>query len=352
MTDVRQQDGLAKELYDAFVADYRLDPEPHPDRRPPHVRPVHTFGVGAEGYFVPSPVAQRYSMAEHLQAEPRGERRIPVSVRFSNGSGWSTERDNVPDVRGMAVKFRLDEGRETDLIMISLPVFFANTVEQFLGFTRAGIPQPIKVPSWWEQLVNTLRLRPPPTPPQPGDAGVLAYANAHPESRPALVFAHELAVMASYALVEYHALHTFTLTDADGKVRHGRLTLEPVDGVRPIDPGGAGEQFLAAELKERLLAAPARFILRLSLASQGDQLENPAVLWDTTRVRIGLGELFLTGVPDDQVAGCERLSFNPTRTLPGLVGYEGDEILAARRDAYRYSCEQRGGDGCPVGGGA
>src|SRR5450631_3752729 len=104
--------GMAEELVDVLVL---------PDGRP-DLRPVHAIGIGATGYFEASDVARDYSIAEHFQGE-----RIPVTVRFSNGSGSAVERDGWSDVRGMATQFRLANGAETDLIAMTLPAFFAPT---------------------------------------------------------------------------------------------------------------------------------------------------------------------------------------------------------------------------------
>ena len=67
---------------------------------------MHTVGIGVTGCFQPSDVAARYSVAEQFAGG-----RIPVTVRFSNGSGSPVERDNVLDARGMATKFHLPRGR-------------------------------------------------------------------------------------------------------------------------------------------------------------------------------------------------------------------------------------------------
>ena len=34
------------------------------------LRPVHTIGIGATGYFEPSPIAQNFCTAEHFREEP------------------------------------------------------------------------------------------------------------------------------------------------------------------------------------------------------------------------------------------------------------------------------------------
>lgn len=334
-------DGLAEQLYRILIEDF-------PDHAP-GTRPVHAAGIGVSGYFVPSTVAPRYSVAEQFAGAP-----VPVTVRFANGTGSPRIEDGALDVRGMSTKFHLASGREADLVMNTLPVFFADTPETFLGFGEAGRPEPVVTPSWWEKALGTLRLRPPPPPPDPeqpasGAAGVLQYANRHAAARPGTVAALMLVTPTSYARAAYHALHTFRITDPDGVVRYARFDWEPVAGVRPVPAGiRAPDQFLQDELRERLARGPARFVLRMHLAGQGDEIDNPAKVWDTTRTRIVMGEVFLTHVIEDQEQGCEQLSFNPTRVVPGLECSD-DPVLAARGAAYEFSCRQRGGAGCPVG---
>lgn len=335
-------ENLSQRLYQALVDDY-----------PDHVageRPVHAVGIGATGYFVPSTVASKFSVAEQFEGP-----QVPVTARFSNGSGSPVERDAELDVRGLATKFHLASGRTADLIMITLSVFFADTPDTFLGFAAAGDPKPVAAESWWAKLMDKLQLRPPATPPDPelpesGAVGVLAYANRHLAARAGTVAALMLVTPTSYARAKYHAIHTFKLTDANGVVRYARFAWEPVAGVHPPEAGEKlPDEYLQAELRARLQQAPARFVLRMSLAGQGDDLSNPARVWDTTRTRVVMGELFLTGLVEDQIADCERLSFNPTRVVPGFE-CSGDPVLEARGRAYEYSCNLRGGSGCPVGG--
>ena len=119
--------------------------------------------------------------------------------------------------------------------------------------------------------------------------------------------------------------------------------------MRPNPDPQPSTDYLRAELGQRLQRGPARFVLRMVLAGQGDALDDPTELWDTTRRRIVMGELVLTGLVDDQETECEQLSFNPTRVVLGFECSE-DPVLAARRGAYELSCGQRGGSDCPVGG--
>jgi catalase len=341
VSEQHRDEPSSQQLYDALLADY-------PDHAP-GTRPVHAVGIGVKGYFVPSGVARSFSSAEHFQND-----RTETTVRFSNGSGSSKQQDDALDVRGLATKFHLISG-DADLIMITLPVFFASTPKEFLGFANAGDPKPVKPESWWGRLVDQLMLRPPaqpvdPADPESGAAGVLRYANRHVSARPGTVAALMLVTPTSYGRATYHALHTFKITNAQGVVRFARFSWEPVAGVRPEEATNPAADYLHTELRSRLRRGPVTFVLRMVLASQGDALDDPTQLWDTTRQRIVMGELILTGLVADQVDGCERLSFNPTRVVAGFE-CSGDPVLAARGAAYEYSCRDRGGTGCPVGGG-
>jgi catalase len=335
-----RDDPSSKDLYDALLSDY-------PDHAA-GTRPVHAVGIGAEGYFVPSDVAPSFSVAEQF-----GVGRTRVTFRFSNGSGSPVERDDALDVRGLAVKFHLSHD-DADLIMITLPVFFASTPEEFAGFAKSGVPKAVKGESWWGRLADQLELRAPSPPPDPqnpdsGAAGVLQYANRHLSARPGTVAALMLVTPTSYARATYHALHTFKLSAPDGAVRYARFSWEPVSGVRPEAAKHPADDYLQSELRERLARGPITFVLRMVVAGQGDVLDDPAQLWDTTRQRVVMGELVLTNLVENQLEGCERLSFNPTRVVAGFE-CSNDPILAARRGAYEYSCQLRGGSGCPVGG--
>lgn len=335
-------DDLPRRLFDALVADY-------PDHEV-GTRPVHTVGIGAKGSFTPSVEGRAYCVAEQFEGPS-----VPVTLRFSNGSGSPVRHDDALDVRGMAAKFHLASGREADLIMITLPVFFAKDPDEFLGFARAGRPKFDPLPGFWQRILDALRLRPDPTRPDPknpydGTAGVLQYANRHASARPGTVAALLLVTPTSYARATYHALHSFKMTSPDGVVRFVRLSWEPVAGVRPLDPTvKVSEHYLRSELPQRLEREPARFVLRMDVAGQGDEVNDPTKIWDTTRLRVVLGELLVTDVLTDESRDCEKLSFNPTRVVPGLECSD-DPILAARGKAYEYSCRLREGSGCPVGG--
>lgn len=337
---------IAQQLVDAVISDF---PD-HKDK----TRPVHTIGIGVQGYFEASDVARNYCTAEHFNGQ-----RVLASVRFSNGSGSPVQHDGWSDVRGMATRFHLAEGRATDLIAMTLGEFFSRTVEEFLAFSKAAQQTPVqKKESPWRKIWDMLQLKVPPPGPYPGrkmsgDAGTLIYANRHRFAQLAVFQAASIGAPVSYVRATYHAVHTFVVTGDDGIRRNVRFSWQPVAGVRTTDPrvDPLVDDYLHQELKERLDVWPARFMLMMTIGEAGDAVDDPTQPWPAKRRRVVMGTLTLEKVADDQAAAAEHISFNPCRLVPGIEA-SGDPILHARRDAYEESRIRRGGVACPFSGGS
>ena len=322
------------------------------------------------GWFQASAVAADHSAAEHFSG-----RRIPVTVRFSNGTGVSDEVDSTRTVRGMAVRFHLGEVTAdaagvhsstvtTDLVSMTLPVFFTKTVDAFLDLTASAVPKPEKPRTWWrnlqgriDRLVGLLRLLPAPDGATPADRAVVAFADRHPPARLGIAGSTLLVVPESYATCCYHAVHAFRLTAGD-RVTSVRFHWEPVAGVRPAPPGTSGN-FLHEELAQRLQRCAAEFVLRVQVAEAGDDTTDPTSPWSQARRRVVMGHLHLDAVVADQELGGEALHFDPTRMVPG-IDISDDEVLAARHEVYGRSADRRRTDraaaamteptACPVRG--
>jgi catalase len=334
---------VAQRLVDAVISDF-----------PDHVagtRPVHTIGIGVDGYFVASDVARTYCIAEHFQGQ-----RVCASVRFSNGSGSPVQHDGWSDVRGMATKFHLKDGAATDLIAMTLGEFFSRTIDEFFAFTKAAQQTPVKRESPWRKFLDMLQLILPIPDPYPGqtkngDAGTLGYANRHRFAQLGVFQAAAIGAPVSYVRATYHAVHTFVVTGPDGIRRNVRFSWQPVAGVctyertAPLEP----DKYLHQELRDRLDQWPARFMLMMTIGEAGDAVDDPTQPWPAKRLRVVMGTLALTKVAEDQAAAAEHISFNPCRLGPGIEP-SGDPILHARRDAYQESCERRGGISCPFSG--
>jgi predicted ATPase/class 3 adenylate cyclase len=335
----------AKRLVDAVISDF-------PDHKS-GTRPVHTIGVGVEGYFVASDVAPNYCIAEHFNGK-----QIPASVRFSNGSGSPEQHDGWSDVRGMATRFHLGGDRATDLIAMTLGEFFSRTVDEFLAFCKAAQQTPVQKESPWRKIWDMLQLKVPPPDPYPGQkisgaAGTLGYANKNRFAQLGVFQAGMIGAPVSYCRATYHAVHTFVVTGADGVRRNVRFSWQPVAGVRTTDPtvDPLRDKYLRDELEQRLKAWPARFMLMMTIGEAGDAVDDPTQPWPAKRLRIVMGTLTLTKLAEDQAAAAEHISFNPCRLVPGIEA-SGDPILHARRDAYEESRIRRSGIACPFSGSA
>jgi catalase len=332
--------GMGERLVDALAFGF-------PDSKP-DLRPVHTFGVGATGYFVASDAARDFCVAEHFQGK-----QVPVTVRFSNGSGSSVQHDGRSDIRGMATRFHLADGVATDLIAMTLGAFFTPTVETFLSFSEATKPIPYRRESAWQKIFDMLRLMLPLRDPYPGqttspDPGAVQFADRHGYAQFPVFQAALLGAPKSYARASYHAVHTFVVLASDGARRWVRFTWQPVAGVRKTETPPV-DKYLQQELRDRIAEAPARFILMMSIGEAGDDFNDPSRPWPPRRVRVVMGTLTIDAVPEDQVENCERLSFNPWRLVPGIEPSD-DPILRARRDAYEFSRRRRAGAACPFSG--
>lgn len=281
-------------------------------------RAVHAKGFCCDATFTASPAAAELTRAPHMRGDP-----VPATVRFSNGSGSPTRHDGARDGRGMATKFRLPGGDTTDIVALTLPVFFVRTPEDFLAFTHAQKPDPATG--------------------KPDVARIEEFVAAHPETQLALGFSMFASPPASYACCRYFGIHAFKWIDAAGDERFVRYRWEPEAGEASIseeESRGRDRHYLRDELTERCSAAPVAFTLHLQLAGDGDDPTDPTTMWPDERETVMAGRLAVTGPVDDQEAGCEALIFDPTRVIDGIECSD-DQILQARPHAYSVSYERR-----------
>ena len=284
----------------------------------PGYRAAHAKGVLCAATFTPTAAAAPLSRAPHLAGGP-----IRAHVRFSNGSGDPSAPDRARDGRGMAVKFALPDGSTTDLVAISLPVFFARTPEELLEFNGARRPDPATG--------------------APDVAKVGEYLGRHPEAVAAVTAAMTHVIPASYATLTYHSIHAFMFTAASGAVRHGRYHLVPAAGEHGLTDDQAAAtapDYLRDELVARLAEAPVTYGLEVEVAGPADPIDDPTAVWPEGRERIDLGRLEITALAFDRERDGDILVFDPIR-LPDGIAPTNDAILLARSDAYRVSVTRR-----------
>jgi catalase len=281
-------------------------------------RAAHAKGFCCSGSFRATPEGAELTRAVHLQGGT-----IPVTARFSNGSGSLESADHHLDGRGLAVKLHLPGGGATDMVAISQRVFFVRTPEDFLEFTEARRPDP-----------ETGR----PDPNAIGD-----FLIRHPEAEVAITEALTGSPPRSYATVRYNGLHAFRWLDAGGGSRWIRYSWLPLAGEETLDREAAkalGRDYLRAELESRLAAGPVAFRLEVTLAEDGDPTDDPTVEWPASRQRVDAGRLELTNLTADQLGECERQVFDPTRLIDGIEP-SADRILNFRPLAYDVSAGRR-----------
>jgi len=284
----------------------------------PGYRAAHAKGSLWRGTFTATVDAARLTRAAHMQGQP-----IDATIRFSNGNGDPHAPDYARDGRGMAVKFYLPDDTRTDIVALTLPVFFARTPGDFVEFTRAR--------------------RPDPETGQPDLQRLGAFLGAHPEAQPAIQAALSAEPPASYVRCVYHGIHAFRWVDEESDGRHLRYRWEPEEGVAAIDEDEArsrGPNYLQDEMIERIERAPAAFRLALQLAEDGDPVDDPTAAWPGERETVIAGRLEITAPERERERGGDVLVFDPTRVCDGIECSD-DPVLRFRSRAYSVSVERR-----------
>lgn len=272
----------------------------------------HAKGVLVTGEFMPAPPAKGLSKAAHF-AE-----RVPVLVRFSNSTGVST----LPDVdgnaspHGIAIRFQLPGGANTDIVSISANGFPISTPEEFL------------------ELLQTVAASGPtaakPTP-------IEQFLGIHPVAAKFVTTARPAPV--SFGTLAFYCVNAFKFTNAPGVSRYARYRILPVAGEQALsaaDAGQAAPNYLMDELPQRIAKGAVKFRLIVQLSREGDPVDG-SVAWPAGRELI---ELSLNKTPAEQVTSQKALLFNPL-LLPAGIEPSADPVLLASPGAYAASHGQR-----------
>lgn len=276
-------------------------------------RAAHTHGFCVKGSFAPTSEAGHLSKAPHLSSKGPW----PVVGRFSMGGGNpaapNTQKDNT---RGLAIHIDLGGGNQTDMVMITAPVFVAKSPEKFL------------------ELLQTVATK--------DKAKIDAFFAANPESTRQKAWLTARPVPASYATTSYFGVHTFTLTNAEGVRRNIKWQLVPSAGEIGLTDEEAKDKapdFYKPELTERLAKGPVEFTLTAILGKEGDAVDDPTALWPEERQPVAMGTLSIAALEDDAV--CDAGIFDPTNLVDGIEGPPNDGVFQIRSPAYAISFSRR-----------
>ncbi len=281
------------------------------------LRSNHTKGTVVTGSFTPAQEAKTVSMASHLQ-----DATTPVTVRFSNSTGFPDIADNNPKalVKGMAIRFDLGGEGYHDLVLSSVPRFPVATPEKFLALLTAirdsanseASPKPI------EKFLSE----------HPAAKQFVSYPKPYPKS---------------FASLSYHGINAFEFTNANGESVYGRYIVSPAIDEPHLSEAEGKQQdadYLMKELPDRLQSSAVVMRLSVQIANAEDVVNDATVIWPEDRPVVELGVLRLTAMHEEAAAFEKATMFNPLALPEGIAPTE-DPILLSRPGAYAVSFQHR-----------
>ncbi|MGC2141287.1 MAG: catalase family peroxidase [Methylovirgula sp.] len=281
----------------------------------PGFRANHAKGIVAEGTFKASADAATLSKASLFDGST-----VPVSVRFSDSGGVP----NIPDgsdialPHGMAIKYHLPGGGETDMVLISYKFFPVSNGEDFRDMLLAIAASP-------------------PNAPKPTKFEL--FLKSHPRAPAAFGSAVQPD---SFADEQYNGIDAFVFVDKAGKKQPVRYIMAPEKAVHvaAADAAKWSPNYLIDEITMRLAKGPVTFHLRAQLANPGDQTKDATLPWPADRKVVDLGVLTINKVVADSLDAQKKLLFLPGALIPGIEESD-DPLIDVRDGAYVVSFGRR-----------
>ncbi|HYF72961.1 MAG TPA: catalase [Nocardioides sp.] len=277
-------------------------------RGPAAHRSLHAKGRFYAGTFTPTAEAGALGRARHLH-EP-----TPVLVRWSNAGGNASVPDRTPDIRGMAVKFRLSDGTATDLLGQTSPRFPTDDPEEFVAMTEASV----------RKLTFPL------------------FLARHPRMVPAIVAGvrgKAISTPVSFAETTFYPIHAYGWLDGEDRRTWVRYTFVPLaTRADRLERRFSGADALFEEMAARLARGPVTHEVRVQVAAAGDDPHSATSVWKGAR-EIVAGRIVVSEALADQEAG-GPVVFDPTRVVDGIE-LSDDPILRYRPVAYTESVSRR-----------
>ena len=280
----------------------------------PGFRAFHAKGVVVEGSFKASAQAAQLSRATLFNGSP-----IPVTARFSDGSGMPTVPDGSPAMpRGIAIKYHLPGGADTDMVTNSFKFFPVGTGEDFHDLLQAIVASP---------------------PDAPKPTKLEQFFASHPNAPKAI---GSLPIPDSFADEEYHGIDAFIFVNKGGRRRAVRYLVVPekLAHITPEQAAKRSPNFLFDELSKRIARKPVVFHLKAQLAEAGDQTRDASQPWPDDRKIVDLGVLTLTKVLPNSLEAEKKLLFLPTNLTAGIE-LSDDPLPSVRAAAYGVSFGRR-----------
>jgi catalase len=281
----------------------------------PGFRANHAKGIVGQGTFAATPEAATLSKAALFTGET-----IPVTVRFSDSGGLPDVADgsNAAKPHGLAIKFHLKDGSETDIVINSLKFFPVATGEEFRDLLLAVAASP-------------------PSAPKPTRLDL--FFQAHPRAPQALGSVQQPDSLADE---QYNGVNAFVFVDKNGRKQAFRYVAAPEKLVHISNDEAARKppNYLFDEIAERVAKQPVAFHLKAQLAAAGDVTKDPTVAWPDDRKVVDLGVLTISKIDADSLEEQKKLLFLPGAVTPGIETSD-DPLIDVRDGAYAVSFGRR-----------
>jgi catalase len=281
----------------------------------PGFRANHAKGIVGQGTFKAAPEAAELSSAAIFTGET-----IPVTIRFSDNGGLPNVPDgsNIALPHGLAMKFHLKDGGQTDMVINSLKFFPVATGEDFRDLQLAVAASP---------------------PGAPHPTKLELFIKAHPRVLPALASVQQPDSLADE---QYYGIDAFVFVGKDGKRRAVRYIAAPEKLVHISDGEAAKKSpnYLFDEISARVAKAPVIFHLEAQLAGPGDSTKDPTIAWPADRKVVDLGVLTIDKIDANSLEEQKTLLFLPGALIPGIEESD-DPLIDVRDGAYAVSFGRR-----------
>ncbi|MHC8517769.1 catalase [Sporosarcina sp. ITBMC105] len=268
-------------------------------------RRAHAKGVAYDAMFQPSDAIAKYTTAPHFQTQP-----VQAIVRFSHSSPSPHSPELLNPIKGMAVRFMLENGGFTNLTMANIPVFVTKTPEAFVQLLQVFAKDTLS----FKEKLNALR--------------------DSPEFHTIPKLLSSLKPVRSFALESYHSLHAYYLVNTHDEKAAVRFKWEPVQSETAKLSNSTD---LETELEQRLEQEQVKFRLMVQFAEGTDLINDPSTPWPEDRKNVAGGVLTLSRRRED---GAEDYQFDPT-VLPKGMECTDDPVLHFRSQAYEESATRR-----------
>lgn len=291
-------------------------------------RVVHARGAGAHGVFVSNGKGAEICRAKVFD---KGEE-TPVFVRFSTVAGFRGSIDTARDTRGFATKFYTAEGN-WDLVGNNIPVFFIQDAMKFPDVVHSVKPEPdVEIPqaqsahdTFWD------------------------FVTLHTEATHHTMWnMSDRGIPRSYRMMEGFGIHTFRVTNQEGKTHLVKFHWKPRLGAHSLVweeaqlAGGFDPDFHRRDLADAIKdgAYPEWDLGVQVFEDTEDEMFEGIDLLDPTKlvpeeiapVTI-LGTMTLNANPTNYFAETEQATFHPGVLPPG-INVTADPLLQGRLFSY------------------